>query len=62
MKLRTLALLITPEDKWSKQQIQAAHSLHWQPNQNLSTDLTFSGQQTWVDKKYVSLQLWLAVG
>jgi len=35
-----------PEDKSSKQQNQAGHSFHWQPNQNFSTDLIFRNQQS----------------
>jgi len=60
-KFAKLALLITPEDKSNKQQNQAGHSFHWQPNQNFSTNLIFRGQQIWGDKKHVSVQVWLAV-
>jgi len=55
--LQKLALLITPEDKSTKQQNQAVHLFHWQPK--LSTDLIFRSQQIWGDKKHVSVQLWL---
>jgi len=59
--LQKLALLKTLEDKSNKQQNQAGHSFHWQPNQNFSTDLIFRSQQIWGDKKPVSVQLWIGV-
>ena len=40
-----------PEDKSNKQQNQASHCFHWQPNQIFSTDLIFHSQQIWCDKK-----------
>jgi len=50
-----------PEDNYNKQQNQSAHSFHWQPNQNFSTDLIFRSQQIWGDKKHISVRLWLDV-
>jgi len=44
-KLRKLALLTTHEGMCNKQQNQAGHSFHWQPNQNFSIDLIFHSQQ-----------------
>jgi len=43
--LQKLALLITPEDKSNKQQNQAAHFFHWQPNHKFSTDLIVRSEQ-----------------
>jgi len=43
--LQKLALIITAEDKPNKQQNQAIHFYHWQPDQNFSTDVIFRGQQ-----------------
>jgi len=62
-KVANLALLVTPEDMPDKhwQENQAAHSFHWHPNRNFSTDLIFRSQQIWGDKKHDSVQLWLAV-
>jgi len=44
-KVEKLALLTTSEDKSNKQQNQVSHSLHWQPNQDFSTDLIVRNQQ-----------------
>jgi len=55
--LQKLALLITPEDKSNKQQIQAIYFIIG--NQNFSTDLIFRSQQIWGAKNHVSVQLWL---
>jgi len=49
-KVEKLDLLITPEDKSSKQQNQAAHSFSLTTNSKLSTDLIFRSQQIWGDK------------
>jgi len=56
-----LALLITSEDKSSKQQNQATHSFSLTTKPKLSTYLIFRSQQIWGDEKHVSVQLWLAV-
>ena len=45
----------------NKQQNQAGHSFHWQPNQNFSMYLIFRSQQICGDKKHISVQLSTAV-
>ena len=52
---------MTAEGKSNKQQYQAAHTFHWQPNQNFSTDLIFRSEQIWGDKNHVTVELWPAV-
>jgi len=45
--LQKLALLITPEDKSNKQQNQAIHFFHWQPELFYRFDLPQSTDLRW---------------